>query len=423
MLPKKERKKTTNKNGARTRHCPAKKSGAVAAMLFLSITSISVVFGLLISSLCIFLVYFGITGFGRVELAAQEESILQIEGDDFSASTFHDNDNDGFYEEASDARDKQYEFDCDDTNPLIYPGASNPYCDCDTSDGFGQGRPEICGTGIDENCDGEDPLCESTTVPPRQGSLGGDLNEASGLVASLQYPGVYWVHNDSGDSARIFAVYDDGSVIREVRVDGVSARDWEDIAIDPETNELWIADFGNNCNCRTDLRLYRVAEPDPFGSGSSAQVMKYDFQYPDGSHNAESLFVWNGMPYVLIKQSASYLYSFPELDSSKKVTLVRGSRFDNNGIIPTGADISYDGKRLVIVNHGLTGGGHHWILERSASSNNVNDFFSSPTNVWHFTFVNQQTESVSFINNTYSVITASEQRTMWRIDPWFYEAK
>ncbi len=34
--------------------------------------------------------------------------------------------------------------------------------------------------------------------------------EVSGLVASRQWPGVYWVHNDSGDETRIYPVGRDG---------------------------------------------------------------------------------------------------------------------------------------------------------------------------------------------------------------------
>ena len=36
----------------------------------------------------------------------------------------------------------------------------------------------------------------------------GSLDEISGLVVSRQNAGVLWVHNDSGDSARVFAMND-----------------------------------------------------------------------------------------------------------------------------------------------------------------------------------------------------------------------
>ena len=35
--------------------------------------------------------------------------------------------------------------------------------------------------------------------------------EVSGIVPSRQWPGVFWVHNDSGDETRIYPVGRDGS--------------------------------------------------------------------------------------------------------------------------------------------------------------------------------------------------------------------
>jgi hypothetical protein len=73
-----------------------------------------------------------------------------------------DNDEDGWYS------DGQYNLDglpdCDDNNPFLFPLNTNNYCDCDDSDGFGQGTVEICGNGIDEDCDGFDLPCTGDIV-------------------------------------------------------------------------------------------------------------------------------------------------------------------------------------------------------------------------------------------------------------------
>ena len=39
------------------------------------------------------------------------------------------------------------------------------------------------------------------------------ISEISGLVRSQRYPDTWWVHNDSGDEARLFAIDDRGDVI------------------------------------------------------------------------------------------------------------------------------------------------------------------------------------------------------------------
>ena len=56
----------------------------------------------------------------------------------------YDNDEDTHYTECGD---------CDDNNKFLYPGNSNPYCNCDDTDGKTQ-RSEIC-DGIDNDCDNQ----------------------------------------------------------------------------------------------------------------------------------------------------------------------------------------------------------------------------------------------------------------------------
>ena len=59
------------------------------------------------------------------------------------------------------------------------------------------------------------------------------MREISGIVASRQNPGVLWVHNDSGDRPRIYAIDTKGDLLGICNVGGATERDWEDIAIGP----------------------------------------------------------------------------------------------------------------------------------------------------------------------------------------------
>ncbi|MGI9243824.1 MAG: fibronectin type III domain-containing protein, partial [Verrucomicrobiales bacterium] len=91
------------------------------------------------------------------------------------------------------------------------------------------------------------------------------LDEISGLAVSRDNPGVFWVHNDSGDTARIFALNSSGTHLGEYSLSGAAAVDYEDIAIGPGpvegTDYLYIADTGNNALGRSTVVVYRVAEP------------------------------------------------------------------------------------------------------------------------------------------------------------------
>jgi hypothetical protein len=52
-----------------------------------------------------------------------------------------------------------------------------------------------------------------------------ELPEVSGVVASRTHPDVLWVHNDSGDRARVFAVNRSGVTLRQYPIDGATAVD------------------------------------------------------------------------------------------------------------------------------------------------------------------------------------------------------
>src|SRR4051794_5227814 len=70
------------------------------------------------------------------------------------------------------------------------------------------------------------------------------IRETSGIVASRRHPGIYWVHNDSANAPRLFAVRRDGTLVREYAV-SVPNIDWEDIATDDD-GRLYLGDIGNN---------------------------------------------------------------------------------------------------------------------------------------------------------------------------------
>lgn len=59
------------------------------------------------------------------------------------------------------------------------------------------------------------------------------IDEAPGLAASILNSGVLWTHNDSGDSARAYAMDTQGNHLGIYNITGAGATDWEDIAVGP----------------------------------------------------------------------------------------------------------------------------------------------------------------------------------------------
>src|SRR4051812_33128574 len=85
--------------------------------------------------------------------------------------------------------------------------------------------------------------------------------EASGIVASRRHPGIFWVHNDSGNPPALFAIRRDGTVVREFRIAAPNI-DWEDVACDGD-GHLYLGDIGNNGGLLAVRAIYRIDEPDP----------------------------------------------------------------------------------------------------------------------------------------------------------------
>lgn len=118
------------------------------------------------------------------------------------------------------------------------------------------------------------------------------ITEASGLAASHQHNGAFWVHNDSGDAPRLFAFdIQTGATLAILDITGIDAVDWEDMAIAPcsqdrQTECIYIADIGNNAENRQNLVIHQVREPEMLGDGitplilSATPVSSFPVTYP-----------------------------------------------------------------------------------------------------------------------------------------------
>ena len=223
-----------------------------------------------------------------------------------------------------------------------------------------------------------------------------DLGEISGIARGSE-PGVFWVHNDSGDSARLFAIRSDGSVLMPsyftvsnpdateadwlgIPIHGASHVDWEDIAV--EDGVIHIGEVGNNGNSRRDLGVYIVNEP-AITETYSARALRFEpFRYPDQQtfpgtvwhFDCEAMFTDGEARYYLTKhrqpgqhamwEAGVKLYrqdSFPT-DREAELTLV-GSRDDVT--LATGADLSPSGSHLAVVTYRKL-----WVFERPAEGDN-----------------------------------------------------
>ena len=144
--------------------------------------------------------------------------------------------------------------------------------------------------------------CKGTLVASTTGTVQSNaVTEASGIAASGRVDDVYWVHNDSGDSARVFAIGGDGRDLGEYDLADATAVDWEDIDVGPGpapgVSYIYVGDIGDNAQNRPSVVVYRVREPlvNPDAPAPPPQTLSgvdaLTFTYPDGPHDAEALIV------------------------------------------------------------------------------------------------------------------------------------
>lgn len=195
-------------------------------------------------------------------------------------------------------------------------------------------------------------------------------NETSGVAASGLNKGILYVHNDSGDSSRFFAITPEGVLkgIYYLKPDSGSAGalmlDCEDIAIGagPEKNKsyVYLADIGDNAARRKFVTVYRIAEPllssNTAFLRAAVPAAAAHLKYPDGARDAEAMMIdpLENLLYIVSKREDSVgVYTAPLLFAAGDTLLLKKETalFFPGGRIGkwiTTGDISRDGRQILL---------------------------------------------------------------------------
>jgi len=187
------------------------------------------------------------------------------------------------------------------------------------------------------------------------------INELSGFAASRAYPGLLWGNNDSGDTARLFLINQEGKTVATVNFEGIDARDWEDIAAAGDS--LYVGDMGDNLSVMENIKIHRIREPklDPQKLGQNITIASNNIEtatvtYPDGPHDAESLSVAPDGSILIVSKSTSgsNFYISQNVFRRGAIPLKKIGEtfhFGGEGIftkLATSGDLSPDGKKLLV---------------------------------------------------------------------------
>lgn len=187
-----------------------------------------------------------------------------------------------------------------------------------------------------------------------------DLPASQNETSGLQWiQGRLFSISDGGNPAEVYEINPQtGILLRTVKVSNAPNVDWEDLAASP--THLFIGDFGNNSGNRKDLKILKIPIAAVLNQTEVAAEI-ISFTYPDQSefsgsnpnHNfdCEALIFRNNSLHLFSKNRGnqqSKQYNLSPEPGTQVAALI--GEFDSKGLI-TGADVSGDGKNIVLLGY------------------------------------------------------------------------
>lgn len=255
-----------------------------------------------------------------------------------------------------------------------------------------------------------------------------NISEASGMAVSRRYGDSIWLHNDSGDEPRLFLVSTSGMTRAVLRLEGVTATDWEDMCVFESGGRSWllVGDLGDNAGDRgrdrPGCRLWLFPEPEFELPPEKSQPLQQAVQpavevrlsWPGGARDCESVAVDVASAQILFctkaKASAAAIHSI-SLDLTTKVQVREAAEVCRLAVpYATAMDISPDGRRLAIVNP-LSG-----VLFEKSPGENWPEALASPPQILTLP-PRAQGETACFTVDSASLLVGSEGRwqDVWRV--------
>lgn len=191
-----------------------------------------------------------------------------------------------------------------------------------------------------------------------------EVSETSGLFVSKN--NLLFVHNDSGDTSRFFAIDAKGNLLSTLYFQGdpstkhSGVTDCEDMAGGPgpvkEKSYIYLGDIGDNGNSRPYVRVYRFLVPDKLSGNMQIKSEAVYLKYPNGAQDAETLMIDPILKELIIitkRQDTVGIYSAALFfKNGDTVTMKKqgGLFLPGKGLFKyvVSGDISCDGRQIIV---------------------------------------------------------------------------
>lgn len=235
------------------------------------------------------------------------------------------------------------------------------------------------------------------------------LKEASG-AQKTKGSDLIWMVNDAGNSPKVFGLNEKGEIVTTLKLKEDN-HDWEDLTSDDNGN-LYVGDFGNNKNERTDLVILKIDKEDLQGTGS-IEAEKISFYFPDQKKfppkkknryfDCEAFFYLNDSLYLFTKSRVdgahgkTTMYKIPANPGNYEAVKTDSYHASCNKIScwTTSADISPDKTKVALLTPSAL------VIFTNFKGDN---FFNGKLKTYEFNYLTQK-ESVCFKDNETVYIT------------------
>lgn len=178
--------------------------------------------------------------------------------------------------------------------------------------------------------------------------LPSSLKEAS-AVEKVVNSDLLWTIEDSGNKNNIYGLDLDGNIVKDIDISNSSNIDWEDLTSDDDGN-LYIGDFGNNSKNRDDFTIYKVSNLN--SEKTKAQRINFILPKKVKPKDFEAFFLLKNNFYIFSKENKScMLFKVPNRIGKQIAHLAFEFNLKGKNLKITSADISDDGKTLILLNH------------------------------------------------------------------------
>lgn len=240
--------------------------------------------------------------------------------------------------------------------------------------------------------------CGSHGMLTFEGDITNSLTEVSATEVCANSD-IVWTIQDAGNSNNLFGLNEKGHIIKNIDISNTKNIDWEDLTSDSECN-IYIGDFGNNSKKRETFSILKIKHDDLTKDSTTAEIIEFKLPKDVKSKDFEAFFLLKNLFYLVSKENKKFdVFTVPNSIGKHQAVLRSSYNLDGKNNKITSADISDDGKTVILLNHDKL-----WKLSNFKND----DFFSGDIEKLSFKHDSQK-EGVSFKTNSKVFITDERQ--------------